>query len=503
MISGSGRGRRLLALLIAVIIAGAAVCMPHSFLISTRTAMTVHAASASAEELKPDVDTVIQSVRSYMLSVDKEPNESSLWNLLDMARSGLTVPASYASTCYKNTLAFLEENDWQITRAKYTEYSKLILGLTSIGVDASNLNGHNMLAYLSDMKNITKQGFNGPIWALIALNSHPSYEIPKDDSAQEQVTEEGLITYLLDGQLEDGGWTMFGSVGDSDITGMTIQALSPYYGKRDDVTKAIDKGLDWLSKNQMDDGGFGTLSGEDVIPTSESVAQVVTALSMVGIDCQTDKRFIKNGKSPLHALFSYYLEEGGFMHVKAGGENNGGGEAGTIDGLATEQGMYASVAYARLMNGRTALYDNSDISLTVCDEVYKGSGDFLGKDEPADTSGDSEHGDQPDQTSDGTDSAATEAQVSTESASASDQAETAADGWSFSGDDYVPETNAAETPAETNNLSQNPLVYIAAALVLAALIAAAIIIYKKNHPQNPDQIGYDEDSENSEEKAKR
>ena len=35
------------------------------------------------------------------------------------------------------------------------------------------------------------------------------------------------------------------------------------------------------------------------------------------------------------------------MHVKAGAGNNGGAAAGTLDGMATEQGYYALVAYQR------------------------------------------------------------------------------------------------------------------------------------------------------------
>ena len=51
------------------------------------------------------------------------------------------------------------------------------------------------------------------------------------------------------------------------------------------------------------------------------------------------------------------------MHVKAGAGNNGGAAAGTLDGMATEQGYYALVAYQRLKDGKTSLYDMSDVSI--------------------------------------------------------------------------------------------------------------------------------------------
>lgn len=147
------------------------------------------------------------------------------------------------------------------------------------------------------------------------------------------------------------------------MTGMAMQALASYYNKDgyEDVTAAIDKGLAWIEKNQLSSGGFGTMNTE----TSESVAQIITALCGVGIDCGEDARFIKNGKWPMTGLFQYYMPEGGFMHVAADAGNNGGGAGGIIDGMATEQGLYATVAYRRFLDGETFLYDMSDVAISA------------------------------------------------------------------------------------------------------------------------------------------
>lgn len=326
----------------------------------------------TAESLNPSVDTVLATVRSYMLSIDTNPDYNSIWNVIGMTRSGLEVPASYTETFYKNVYAYLEEKNWVLTQTKYTEYSKLILALTAIGKDAQNIGGHNLLANLSDFTDIKYQGFNGPIWALIALNSHPSYTIPINPEAEEQTTEDGLIKYLLGRETSKGGWTLTGNEPDVDITGMTIQALAPYYGKRTDVTGAINRAVEWLASVQLSSGGYATMGTE----TSESTAQVITALSAIGIDPATDDRFInENGKWPLTGLFQYYLPEGGFMHVAAGAGNNGGGEGGTLNGMATEQGMYATVAYKRMLQGKTALYDMSDVTITAGKKVDASSAD--------------------------------------------------------------------------------------------------------------------------------
>ena len=318
---------------------------------------------AEAEVLSPDIDTVLSNVRSYILSKDTKPDYSSIWNVIGLKRSGLYVPESYINLFYSNVIAYCESKDWQITRAKYSDYSKLILALTAIGVDARNVMGHNLLAYLSDYENVSRQGNNGTIWALIALKSNPAYEIPKDPSAVQQNSEELLVKKVVGMQCQDGGWTLMGDTGDSDMTGMAMQALVSYYNKDgyEDVTAAIDKGLAWIEKNQLSSGGFGTMNTE----TSESVAQIITALCGVGIDCGEDARFIKNGKWPMTGLFQYYMPEGGFMHVAADAGNNGGGAGGIIDGIATEQGLYATVAYRRFLDGETFLYDMSDVAISA------------------------------------------------------------------------------------------------------------------------------------------
>ena len=64
----------------------------------------------------------------------------------------------------------------------------------------------------------------------------------------------------------------------------------------------------------------------------------------LGIDPETDSRFIKGGHWTIENLLSYHIDGSGFMHVKAGAGNNGGAAAGTLDGMATEQGYYALVA---------------------------------------------------------------------------------------------------------------------------------------------------------------
>lgn len=158
---------------------------------------------------------------------------------------------------------------------------------------------------------------------------------------------DGLIDDILANRTDDGGWCVIGSYGDVDVTAMTIQALAPYYGGRSDVTAAIDDALTLLSERQQDTGGFRTMGAEN----SESAAQVVIALSSLGIDAQEDGRFIKDGGNPLSALMTYRSGDGSFAHTGSGTDEN-----------ATMQAYCALTAYLRMRYGQSPLYifDNAN-----------------------------------------------------------------------------------------------------------------------------------------------
>lgn len=321
---------------------------------------------SQAEPIAEPLADALKQTGDYILATDPEPDRNSQWNVIGLARSGL-LPEVYKEKFYENTAAYVKEKNGVLSGdRKKTEYSKMILSMTAIGKDARNVAGYNLLEKLADFEKVKNQGINGPIWALIALNSHPDYEIPAVAGVKEQTTEEGLIAYLLQMEIPGGGWSLFGGVAEEDITAMTLQALAPYYQKsgREDVTAAIDRALAWLSKAQMDDGGFSTMG----TPNAESACQALTALSALGIDCGQDGRFIKNGKWTVNALLSY-RKDGGFMHIKDGTASNGGAAAGQVDGMATEQAFYALTAYQRLLNGQSALYDMSDVDLAPGQEV--------------------------------------------------------------------------------------------------------------------------------------
>ena len=265
----------------------------------------------------------------------------SEWLVIALARSGRDVPDSY----YDSVVKAVQSAKGQLSDKKSTEYARTILALTAIGKDPADVGGYDLLARLADMDDVTYQGINGAIFALLALDSG-KYDVPAAAEGGTQVTRDGLVAYILAQQLSDGGWALSGTSADPDVTAMALQALAPYRTGDETVDAAVDKGVQRLSDMQLSDGGYsswGTLN-------SESCAQVLIALATLGIDPVSDSRFGKNGLTVLDALLAYAVS-GGFRHTVDG----------EVDAIATEQALCALTAYARLLDGKTALYDMTDV----------------------------------------------------------------------------------------------------------------------------------------------
>lgn len=291
---------------------------------------------------------IYEATREYIKNLGT-PSVGSVggeWMVIALCRDGVECPDGYYENVVSYVTSKINEKS-QLHKSKSTDNSRVILGLTAAGYDVTDVGGHNLLKGLTDMTYLKKQGINGPIWALIALDCK-NYDIPEDLTASEQATREGIISYILEKQLEDGGWAMSGMTADPDMTGMAIQALAPYYDTNETVKEAVDKAIVRLSELQKEDGGYGSIDGI----CSESCAQVIVALTSLGIDPHTDERFIKNGMSVVDAMCTFAIEGGGFAHIPNA----------TLNGMATEQGQYALVSYFRFLEGKTPIYDMTDVT---------------------------------------------------------------------------------------------------------------------------------------------
>ena len=269
----------------------------------------------------------------------------SEWYILGLARSGRKVSDDYYKAIEKYVSENIDENG-RLDEKRATDNAKLVLVLSALDKDVTDVGGHDLLKALSDMDYVTQQGLSGAIYALLAFDCR-GYDIPSADKNVEQTSREGLVKYILDKQLKDGGWAYSGDKAEPDMTAMALQALAAYYKTDAKVKEAADKAVTCLSKLQNTTGGYDSYGSVN----SESAAQVITALTALGIDPDNDARFVKNGASVLDSLCGFYVDGGGFRHVSDG----------KLDPTATAQGYYALAAYYRFAGSQTALYDMTDL----------------------------------------------------------------------------------------------------------------------------------------------
>ena len=131
-------------------------------------------------------------------------------------------------------------------------------------------------------------------------------------------TIEAILDKLLSLQKEDGGWAVMGQYGDTDVTAMCLQGLACNRGNNTLVAESISRALRFLSEKQLDNGGFIGTGQENC----ESCAQVIVALSSLGIDACSDARFSKNGISVMDAMMQYRLPDGSFAHLPGDASSN-------------------------------------------------------------------------------------------------------------------------------------------------------------------------------------
>lgn len=310
------------------------------------------------------LNSAISDTADYIFKTVKAPQVGSIggeWAVLGLARSDYEVPEAYYQNYYATVESYVEACKGVLHNKKYTEYSRVIVALSSIGKDARKVAGYDLTKALGDYDKTIWQGLNGPIWALIALDSG-NYPMPQNPEAKTQATRQMYINRILACQLPDGGWSLFGGtlaasagdgVSDPDITGMALQALAKYQ-EQPTVNKATEEALACMSQKQSDDGGFSSWG----TPNSESTVQILVALCELGIPLE-DERFVKNGNTLLDNLMTFCLPGKGFLHTWSGSGSNQ---------MATEQAFYGLIAAQRLREGKNSLYRMGD-ALSIPDAV--------------------------------------------------------------------------------------------------------------------------------------
>jgi hypothetical protein len=269
-----------------------------------------------------DIKKEIEKTSKYLIQKVQNPYPGMIggeWLILGLTRSGFDLPHGYIDKYYGNLEELFIQKQGEITRNKYSDYSRIILALTAIGKDVSNVAGYNPLEKLNDFESVKKQGINGPQFALIAKNSG-GYDLS---------SEKALLNYILDKELPGGGFCLSGSIADPDITAIAIQAISAYKDQKE-IKEVIDRALDKLLEMELDN--------------AESLSQAIIALTSMGIDPE------KYGY--VTSLLNYRLKDGSFRHELKGDS----------DFMPTEQALLALAAYKLFTNGESTIYDMKDVN---------------------------------------------------------------------------------------------------------------------------------------------
>lgn len=307
-------------------------------------------------------EDALESVQGYLQKTVTSPTPGPIggdWAVFALNRGGAASEA-WNSTYIDNLKPYVDECNGKLSDKQYTEYSRVILALTSMGMDASQFRTdtkvYDLVSPLLDKQSngdywANWQGNNGSCFALLALDSAGYLS-----SAAGRAARAGIIASLWKNRLESGAWPISNpGTADLDVTAAVVYALAPYYldsaklaALGGSVTYAqvktmVDGALAYLSGVQSSTGGFGS---------AEADGWVIIALSTLGRDADTDSAFVKNGHSLLEDFLGYGdASTGGFKHLMSG----------SVDQMASEQAAYDLAAYARYKNGNTTLYDMNDI----------------------------------------------------------------------------------------------------------------------------------------------
>lgn len=247
----------------------------------------------------------------------KNAGSTSEWYIMALSQSG-----KYDFSVYESALKkYLDKNK------VYSASSRLKYALALVACGSTDSYIHNTLN-----DSIGGQGIMSWVYGLHLLSN--GY---KSDAYSPLEVKQKILSL----QLSDGGWAITGKTGDADVTAMTVQALAPYYNEQT-VKTAVDSALTLLSDKQQSGGDYKSYG----VGNPESTAQVLVALSSLGIDYSKDSRFIKDGNTLLDGIKKYQLNDGSFCHKSGDGYNEN----------ATTQVFYSMAALGRFKDGKGDFY---------------------------------------------------------------------------------------------------------------------------------------------------
>ncbi|WP_169824241.1 S-layer homology domain-containing protein [Clostridium formicaceticum] len=284
----------------------------------------------------PELEKLVEDIVSYYKNNRREL--TSWWELVALKGAGENLKDAVW------TLPQWQSADFSTDKSP-TDYAGRIMGLLAIGENPENWQGRNLVDELRNKQNATDGSFgsiNNHIYAMLAL-----------DAAQASYDKNKAVGHLLSKQLNNGGFSL-STTADSDVTAMALSVLGQHKGMTG-VDTGIQRAISYLKTAQLNSGGFASIFTSMGSENANSSAMVISSLVAVGENITGDS-WMKNGKTPLHALISYKKEDHSFAFLPEGGTNQAATQQALIaigDLLANEP------VYWRLKEKQVS--DNADL----------------------------------------------------------------------------------------------------------------------------------------------
>lgn len=222
-----------------------------------------------------------------------------------------------------------------------SDYIRLSLSLTAIGIDPRNVEGNDLLEKIdqADREKYFQMSTSSLAYALALMERYP-------DSFSGTLKED-TIQKILDAQQADGSFEYTAGAGFSDPDS-TAQAMQGLMLLGDTYASEIQAAVDWLKAQMNEDGAI--LNWGAANPSS--TAQVLIAFAQKGEVPANDQE-----KTLYDGIMTFALDNGSFLDA-----NWQTGEL-EYNEYATGQCFQALVAYSRMVNGQSALFDLSDAAV--------------------------------------------------------------------------------------------------------------------------------------------
>ena len=310
--------------------------------------VTVEKVKGGTNPYQAKMNTLVtRIVNDYLATVSENSDD---WTLMDIGFYRNKLSTTIADLPAGMNLASRIRKIDTDNQYAMTTLARTTMMLTALGVNATKLddysdgkgfedaNGtmiHDLVSYVYNYTG--GYTINGPTFALIALDMG-NYSVPDNANWTREKLLEVLLNHVYGTNLRD-----------IDMVGAIMYAIAPYqddpvYGER--VRAKLEEGVKIIT-------GEKKVSGVDPMRedlkffsagsiNSEAAGWVIAALCSMGIDPQTDPRFVDGKGNTVISQYMAYATEDGFEH------NMGAGK----DGMATYQACYVMQWYLSfLKNG--------------------------------------------------------------------------------------------------------------------------------------------------------